>query len=55
MELKSRLDSMTKNTKYLEEKLVTTLTEKEEVVIRLKSEIVILKNKLVQYKQKFKD
>ena len=31
------------------------MTQKEEQVIKLKSEIVLLKNKLGQYKQKLKD
>lgn len=55
MEVDTKLESLTKNTKYLEDRLVSTLTEKEEVVIKLKSEIVIYRNKLHQYKQKLKD
>jgi hypothetical protein len=35
-----------KNKKYLEDKIVSILTEKEELVIKLKSEIVIYKNKI---------
>ena len=46
---------MQANTKYLENKLASTLTEKEEQVIKLKSEIVILKNKMAKYKQTLKD
>eukprot|EP00347_Sterkiella_histriomuscorum_P009856 403339614 len=54
-ELASRLDTLQKNTKFLENKLATTLTEKEEQIIKLKSEIIIYKNKIIAYKTKLRD
>lgn len=46
---------MSKNTKYLEDKLAQTLTQKEEQIIKLKSEIVIYKHKISNYKAKLKE
>ena len=54
MELSSKIENLTKNTKYLEEKVSTLMTQKEEQIIKLKSEIVIYKNKIQVYKQKLK-
>ncbi|CDW86114.1 UNKNOWN [Stylonychia lemnae] len=55
IDLASRLDTMTKNNRYLENRLASTLTEKEETIIKLKSEIVIYKSKLQNYKNKLKE
>ena len=54
-ELQSRLETMQKNTKYLEGRLASILTEKEEQIIKLKSEMVVYKNKINVYKTKLKE
>lgn len=47
-----RYEAQSRNLAYLEEKLATALTEREEQVVELKSKIVIYKSKAKNYKQK---
>ena len=52
VELDSKVESLTKNVKYLEDKIAKVLNEKEDQIIRLKSEKVLYKNKINKYKQR---
>lgn len=47
-----KFEAQGRNLAYLEEKLATALTEREEQVVDLKSQIVIYKQKAKSYKQK---
>lgn len=44
--IESKLESKDKLVNHLEKKVTSVMLEKEEIIIRLKSEIVILKNKI---------
>jgi len=44
--LESKLESKEKLISHLEKKITSTMIEKEEIIIKLKSEIVILKNQI---------
>lgn len=51
-QLEMKLEAQTRNLNYLEEKLAEALTEREEQVVELKSQIIIQKQKAHSYKQK---
>lgn len=45
-----KLEAQTRNLTYLEEKLAANLTEREEQVVELKSQIILYKQKARNYK-----
>eukprot|EP00347_Sterkiella_histriomuscorum_P013376 403364949 len=51
--LESKLESKEKLISHLEKKVTTVMVEKEEIIIKLKSEIVILKNLIEMNEKKF--
>ncbi|CDW76064.1 UNKNOWN [Stylonychia lemnae] len=51
--IESKLESKEKLISHLEKKITSTMVEKEEIIIKLKSEIVILKNQMGVNDQRF--
>jgi len=51
----SKIKSQMDNIKFLEAKVSKAMAEKEEVTIKLKSEIIIYKQKAKQYKENLND
>lgn len=45
---------MNKNIKHLEDKVSNTISEREDIIIKLKSELILYKNKLNQYKSRLR-
>lgn len=53
-QLEMQFEAQTRNLAYLEDRLAANLTDHEERVIELKSEIILLKQKTQTYKNKLK-
>ena len=51
----SKLESKQSLVNHLEDKVTSVMVEKEEIIIKLKSEIVLLKNKLELNEEKFQN